>query len=92
MAYQSEQKTARKNELLAQRASRTNEQQLALLDKRLGKNQGAKRERDRLNGIVKEKVAVVVVEVVEVEQTVEEKQAEKDAAKAAKKAYKASKK
>ena len=80
---------ARKQELLTQRASRTNEQQLSLLDKRLGKGVGAKRERDRLNGIVKEKPAVVVE--VEPELTEEEKQALKDERKAAKKADKKNK-
>jgi hypothetical protein len=44
-----QQKRAMVERLAAERAKRSNKEQLAVLDARLGKGQGAKKERARLN-------------------------------------------
>jgi len=83
-------KRDRVQEMVAERAKRTPKDQLKVLDFRLGKDQGAKRERERLKNLmnnvhkkVEEPVEVVQMTEEEIKAARELRKAEKKAAKKA---------
>lgn len=90
MPQSAEQKRKNVETLTAERAKRSPQEQLKTLDFRLGKGQGAKKERARLQALIDNKHKKPTEEVVStpVVETPEELKAKREARKAEKKAAK----